>query len=117
MGARTRRGRAFLHLAVQIFVIPALHRLEEVRHVVLGVTPAAPLHTFARFALVAEVDLETLVIERHVAFAAEPDVADKVGAAGGNAGLAARVQSAHLENRSEERRVGKECRSRWSPYH
>ena len=25
--------------------------------------------------------------------------------------------SASLENRSEERRVGKECRSRWSPYH
>ena len=23
----------------------------------------------------------------------------------------------HLSNRSEERRVGKECRSRWSPYH
>src|ERR1035441_5944298 len=23
----------------------------------------------------------------------------------------------HLELRSEERRVGKECRSRWSPYH
>ena len=23
----------------------------------------------------------------------------------------------HLEQRSEERRVGKECRSRWSPYH
>ena len=22
-----------------------------------------------------------------------------------------------LETRSEERRVGKECRSRWSPYH
>ena len=22
-----------------------------------------------------------------------------------------------MENRSEERRVGKECRSRWSPYH
>ena len=22
-----------------------------------------------------------------------------------------------LEDRSEERRVGKECRSRWSPYH
>ena len=22
-----------------------------------------------------------------------------------------------LYNRSEERRVGKECRSRWSPYH
>src|ERR1035438_368854 len=24
---------------------------------------------------------------------------------------------AHAEDRSEERRVGKECRSRWSPYH
>src|SRR3712207_9355538 len=23
----------------------------------------------------------------------------------------------HLQKRSEERRVGKECRSRWSPYH
>ena len=23
----------------------------------------------------------------------------------------------HLQLRSEERRVGKECRSRWSPYH
>ena len=30
--------------------------------------------------------------------------------------LAARLK--HLEHeRSEERRVGKECRSRWSPYH
>src|SRR5256885_15636289 len=27
------------------------------------------------------------------------------------------ADSLHLENRSEERRVGKECRSRWSPYH
>ena len=25
--------------------------------------------------------------------------------------------SAHYTVRSEERRVGKECRSRWSPYH
>ena len=24
---------------------------------------------------------------------------------------------AHMHRRSEERRVGKECRSRWSPYH
>src|SRR5256885_14129362 len=27
------------------------------------------------------------------------------------------VQQRRLELRSEERRVGKECRSRWSPYH
>src|SRR2546427_4134007 len=25
--------------------------------------------------------------------------------------------TAHYDHRSEERRVGKECRSRWSPYH
>ena len=29
--------------------------------------------------------------------------------------LSATIQA--LEGRSEERRVGKECRSRWSPYH
>ena len=27
------------------------------------------------------------------------------------------VKEAKLHRRSEERRVGKECRSRWSPYH
>ena len=29
----------------------------------------------------------------------------------------AAAQAAFAANRSEERRVGKECRSRWSPYH
>src|SRR5256885_5130693 len=28
-----------------------------------------------------------------------------------------RLLSIHRSSRSEERRVGKECRSRWSPYH
>ena len=27
------------------------------------------------------------------------------------------LEEIRKENRSEERRVGKECRSRWSPYH
>src|SRR5438093_6665462 len=36
------------------------------------------------------------------------------GAAGGR-GSAPRARSA--SRRSEERRVGKECRSRWAPYH
>ena len=27
------------------------------------------------------------------------------------------VYKTNLKERSEERRVGKECRSRWSPYH
>ena len=30
---------------------------------------------------------------------------------------AANIVSAQVIMRSEERRVGKECRSRWSPYH
>ena len=32
-------------------------------------------------------------------------------------GTTQREQKTGLEFRSEERRVGKECRSRWSPYH
>ena len=31
--------------------------------------------------------------------------------------LGARSKSLAMDKRSEERRVGKECRSRWSPYH
>ena len=27
------------------------------------------------------------------------------------------IATASIDTRSEERRVGKECRSRWSPYH
>ena len=32
-------------------------------------------------------------------------------------GMDTNVHEEVLKNRSEERRVGKECRSRWSPYH
>ena len=38
----------------------------------------------------------------------------------GNSGIKTTVNKAYTtssDNRSEERRVGKECRSRWSPYH
>src|SRR5258705_8248590 len=31
--------------------------------------------------------------------------------------VAKAAEDKKVENRSEERRVGKECRSRWSPYH
>ena len=37
--------------------------------------------------------------------------------AGGTGDVAFRVADAGGAGRSEERRVGKECRSRWSPYH
>jgi len=35
----------------------------------------------------------------------------------GQSNLRAVCLRCHVEGRSEERRVGKECRSRWSPYH
>ena len=31
--------------------------------------------------------------------------------------LEERIRNSKYADRSEERRVGKECRSRWSPYH
>ena len=42
-----------------------------------------------------------------------------IGGAGYTAGELIRLLINHpdVEIRSEERRVGKECRSRWSPYH
>src|SRR3712207_7788712 len=44
-----------------------------------------------------------LLKERAAAFRADPEVQEALQASG--------------YDRSEERRVGKECRSRWSPYH
>ena len=41
----------------------------------------------------------------------------EVAAAARRRGCAVRVYEALAQPRSEERRVGKECRSRWSPYH
>ena len=35
----------------------------------------------------------------------------------GKMGLTVLPMGYTVDNRSEERRVGKECRSRWSPYH
>ena len=52
-----------------------------------------------------------------------PELAAEVSNQGGLGSLglgAASVEAAKkqiTETRSEERRVGKECRSRWSPYH
>src|SRR2546430_6066567 len=37
--------------------------------------------------------------------------------AGFDEGRNVAIEYRFAENRSEERRVGKECRSRWSPYH
>ena len=39
------------------------------------------------------------------------------GAGGAGATAKGLGQALNVDDRSEERRVGKECRSRWSPYH
>ena len=40
-----------------------------------------------------------------------------IGAVGGNSDSNTTSSSSASASRLEERRVGKECRSRWSPYH
>src|SRR5258708_22828292 len=44
-------------------------------------------------------------------------VAGKTAGPGESFPLPGSVQDSAGKDRSEERRVGKECRSRWSPYH
>ena len=53
---------------------------------------------------------------RSTADCADADSATR-GRAGAGLGAAAAAAGASRAGRSEERRVGKECRSRWSPYH
>ena len=48
------------------------------------------------------------------AMAFEGKVIDRRGSIEANNTLS---DNTDIEHRSEERRVGKECRSRWSPYH
>src|SRR5258708_37680535 len=58
----------------------------------------------------------TLAVEKNLTSVAFPAIS--TGVYGYPPEKAAAVASQTLENfRSEERRVGKECRSRWSPYH
>src|ERR1017187_8410952 len=65
-------------------------------------------------------------VEPHVAgaqvAAGRIDLAILRDSAGGDAHLGAEAETValpapRLDGRSEERRVGKECRSRWAPYH
>ena len=45
------------------------------------------------------------------------EVRDKVVLVGLSSPVLKKEENADEDTRSEERRVGKECRSRWSPYH
>jgi len=57
-----------------------------------------------------------LVLGQVVGNRIRSDFRDELRSAGRSLAAETRVSSDQI-SRSEERRVGKECRSRWSPYH
>ena len=66
--------------------------------------------------------LATFLLQGATAMAQETDATEESSASddlslGESVGPAVGQQYISQEFRSEERRVGKECRSRWSPYH
>ena len=83
-----------------------------------------PYHVYARSGLARTIalrrDLATLRAHNREVRAENERLAREAEALRGDLGAIERVARAELgwvRPRSEERRVGKECRSRWSPYH
>ena len=66
---------------------------------------------------VPEMDIELVESEEFPVGLGEPGVIGVAPAIGNAVYQAIGVRLRHLPMRSEERRVGKECRSRWSPDH
>src|SRR3989441_12929544 len=96
---RPPRSTLFPYTTLFRSALDAAHRLGVVH---AGLTPANVLIDAAGDARVTDFWVPW-VLEQLGAFAADTDTTRK---------LAYRAPE-----RSEERRVGKECRSRWSPYH
>src|SRR3712207_8901452 len=68
--------------------------------------------------LLAEEAVQMDVITQHLSRDGQPPVEGDGGIEQAVDGQAARLKvDPQIAGRSEERRVGKECRSRWSPYH
>src|SRR3712207_6163513 len=76
-------------------------------------TPADEVRSFDRELAALVRDLEDTVTDPGRAGVAAPQIG--VGLRAFSYNVDGRI--GHMVNRSEERRVGKECRSRWSPYH
>src|SRR3712207_4497441 len=72
-----------------------------------GGTVLLSSHLLHEIEVIAD-DLVVIGNGRIVAQGAKSDLLESAGT---------HVRTRHPERRSEERRVGKECRSRWSPYH
>ena len=54
------------------------------------------------------------LIDKHLK---KTELRDKIGISNATLAKLGKNEPVNLKVRSEERRVGKECRSRWSPYH
>ena len=54
---------------------------------------------------------------KETSFVDQPTDKDSLGIENYIKGLSNFIRRCTTSSRSEERRVGKECRSRWSPYH
>ena len=88
------------------------HGTDEVRKIEAALGP--------RFAglidgLAQHTSRQDVIASTRAALDAKADLIVAIG--GGSVVDAAKITTVCIEHRSEERRVGKECRSRWSPYH
>src|SRR5437762_13765915 len=97
------------------------HRLQRLHHLLRQEAAAAAVDVrVSRARLLREMEFERhdehqIVLgarERHIQ--QPPLLLDELGFAGGELGRKAAVYQVQHVDRSEERRVGKECRSRWS---
>src|SRR5579862_4639302 len=90
-----------LDIARKTFAFAAAYRAQKIADMRRGVVLAATRHfvVVRQLALLAEVYLIARVIERHVSFAAEEEVTDKVAAFERDAALAAGMNAADLEHK------------------
>jgi len=103
----TARGLRSLDPAITIVAVQPdspLHVMEGLKHLATARTPAI---------------YDPAVHQRTLAVTSEQaiDMAKRMARRGLSLGWSAGGALAAAVRRSEERRVGKECRSRWSPYH
>ena len=83
-------------------------------------TEAAPIEDFDQNGLLLKIAVNGITVQDYVKKLQESDILVAVDGKiykDGPARLREIFESRTDGERSEERRVGKECRSRWSPYH
>src|SRR5688572_6241784 len=88
----------------------------EISQMELGVRPLTE-DVSAEVCVVGAGIAGLMIAERLASSGRSVIVLDQSGVLAGETGRTTAHLTSVLDSRSEERRVGKECRSRWSPYH